>query len=256
MSNKAIEEAFASTTRLLFQAPLGPFSKYSIWAGLRVPGGRMAKSSLGVGEVYLPDYGFFKKIPQGRAASLEDMEKAAAMKIQEADAAGTFEEVVARLGSVAYFVPTYEEGRNMGLERTAAPLDCLNVSDAFDPFTTKNSAKLFSVMDCEAVFGMYRVLKTSFSIHCYNSEALSRCFEMDFGKNCSDSLFCHNVENMAHCMFCFNAKNKRYAIGNLEVGQEKYMQIKKELVSKIVAELEKTGSLSYDIYSILGGRKH
>ncbi|MCX6773028.1 MAG: hypothetical protein NTV88_04640 [Candidatus Micrarchaeota archaeon] len=51
-------------------------------------------------------------------------------------------------------------------------------------------------------------------------------------------------------MFCFNTKAKRYAIGNVELGREAYLKIKKLVQAQIIAELEKTHSLKYDIYNI------
>jgi hypothetical protein len=51
-------------------------------------------------------------------------------------------------------------------------------------------------------------------------------------------------------MFCFNVKNKRYAIGNVEVGREQYTRVKKLLLDYVGSQLAKTQSLDFDIYSI------
>jgi hypothetical protein len=51
-------------------------------------------------------------------------------------------------------------------------------------------------------------------------------------------------------MFCFNAKNLRYAIGNVEVGREEFMRVKGLVQSQIVKGLEKNKSLPWDIYTI------
>ncbi|MBM3229155.1 hypothetical protein FJZ26_01880 [Candidatus Parvarchaeota archaeon] len=152
-------------------------------------------------------------------------------------------------------MPTFVEGKNLGVENTAVYLDCANVSDSFDPFTTKNAAFNFSTMDCEALFGAYRVLKTGFTIHAYNCVNMQRCFEMDSCKNCTDSYFCHNCENLDNCMFCFNTKSKRFAIGNIEMPREKYLEIKQRLVRQMAQWLEKNGRLDYDIYDVLSERK-
>jgi hypothetical protein len=55
-------------------------------------------------------------------------------------------------------------------------------------------------------------------------------------------------------MFCFNTKNKRYAIGNTEVGKEKFLEAKKALQSWLLSQLEKNRSIDLDIYNI-GCRK-
>ena len=56
-------------------------------------------------------------------------------------------------------------------------------------------------------------------------------------------------------MFCFNVKNLRYAVGNVVVGKEAYLEIKKRVLASIVSELEKTKRLRYDIFNICEGRK-
>ena len=68
--------------------------------------------------------------------------------------------------------------------------------------------------------------------------------------NCRDSYFCYNSENLSDCMFCFNAKAKSYAIGNVEVGREKYMKIKGIILDEIVKRLEKDKKLDINIYNL------
>jgi hypothetical protein len=77
-----------------------------------------------------------------------------------------------------------------------------------------------------------------------------RCFEVNDSNSCTDCYFCHNCEDLKNCMFCFNTKAKRYAIGNVEVGREAYMKIRKLLQEQVADELEKTKSLRHDIYNI------
>jgi len=55
-------------------------------------------------------------------------------------------------------------------------------------------------------------------------------------------------------MFCFNIKNKSYAIGNVEVGKEEYAKVKKMLLAEIGRRLEKDKKLKLDIYTI-GAKK-
>jgi len=51
-------------------------------------------------------------------------------------------------------------------------------------------------------------------------------------------------------MFCFNAKNKSYAIGNVEVGEENFAMVKRLVLGEIAAKLEKNRTLDLDIYNI------
>ena len=89
-----------------------------------------------------------------------------------------------------------------------------------------------------------------FCIKCYNSAKLSRCFEVDSSRDCSDCYFCHNCENVHDSMFCFNIKNKRYAIGNVEMPREDYIKIKGKVLAEICGELARDGEVRLSIYSL------
>jgi hypothetical protein len=62
------------------------------------------------------------------------------------------------------------------------------------------------------------------------------------------------VENCRDCILCFNVKNLKYAVGNVEVGKEEYAHIKKMVLGEIGAKLGKDKKLPWSIYSI-GARK-
>jgi len=54
---------------------------------------------------------------------------------------------------------------------------------------------------------------------------------------------------------CFNAKNKRYAIANVEVGKEKYLEFKKKFTKWLADSLDMKKDLNYDIFSIGAGNQ-
>ena len=65
-----------------------------------------------------------------------------------------------------------------------------------------------------------------------------RCFDSYLCVSSSDLYSCFNCKNCMDAMFCFNQNSKRHAIGNLELPKEKYLVIKKKLLSEIAEELE------------------
>jgi len=249
-----MDTAFAQVTKLLFGKPLSPWKKYCKWLSQSVPGGKSVPSCFGHGTAYVPDYGFFSKVPEKKVASDEDAPIAAGKTIGKISDVESISSIASRLKDFAYFVPTYSEGKNIDVENAFSTLDCINVRESFDPWTSKNCSHVFSIMESESLFGAHRVINSSFSMHIYNAYYVQRCFEIDGAKNCNDSYFCHNVENLDSCMFCFNTKSKRYAIGNRVVGKEKYLQIKAQLLERIVPELENSGRLSFGIYDLLAKR--
>ena len=101
----------------------------------------------------------------------------------------------------------------------------------------------------EAVFGCFRTIHSKFTIRCESCDNLTACFELDACSNCSNSLFCHNCENLDHCMFCFNAKSLRYAVGNVEVGREEFLRIKKIVIEAVLKGI-RNGKLPFDIFNL------
>jgi hypothetical protein len=100
------------------------------------------------------------------------------------------------------------------------------------------------------MFGSKMSYNCSLCINCYNSNNITRSFEVDSSFSCSGSYFLHNCENVHDSMFCFNVKNLRYAIGNVEVGREKFLEAKAKLTMLVVERLEKERRLPFGIFEL------
>ncbi|HIH19371.1 TPA: hypothetical protein HA225_05345 [Candidatus Micrarchaeota archaeon] len=103
---------------------------------------------------------------------------------------------------------------------------------------------------CECVFGTAAPGESQYMIRCNDTYKSKRAFELWMSTGCSDCHYSHNIENCQSCIFCFNVKNLRYAIGNVEVGREKFLEAKKILLDYAGKELESKGSLALDIYNL------
>jgi hypothetical protein len=51
-------------------------------------------------------------------------------------------------------------------------------------------------------------------------------------------------------MFCFNVKNLKYAVGNVEVGREQFLRLKKLLTDEIASSLEKKHDYGRSVYGL------
>jgi hypothetical protein len=51
-------------------------------------------------------------------------------------------------------------------------------------------------------------------------------------------------------MFCFNAKNRRFSIGNSELAPGQYKSLKETLLSQMAEALQKKKGLEWDIYNV------
>jgi len=255
-NGRAIEEAFQNTTKFLFGTPLFNFSEYSKWLELRIPKPLIYYSHFSDEPVYLKNYCFLKKLPKNRVVNSTDLNKISKSKLSFIEENKiddiSLKKIQTELNksNVSYFFPDFRRGNNLNISKTVVLIDSMNVLSSFDVFWSKNIFLCFSVFGT-ALFGSYRLVNCKFSIHCYSSSNLSACFEMDNSKDCSNSMFCHNVENVNDSMFCFNTKNKRYAIGNLELGRELYYKVKRNLIDEVIISLKGKKKLDFDIYSVL-----
>ncbi len=250
---KIIEKAFSSTAQLLFGKPLeGGIDLYAAWL-LRHTRRQETHPSAFSGEaVRRVDYSCYFELPKGRLVTLDEARDIGqALAIGEKEAEGlTLADAHEKIGKIAFFAPEYLEGTHMNLIECATSSSSSHCYRAAPVVYSKYCAYCFWPRSTEHAFGCSALLDSEFCINCYQSVKLKRCFEMDSCRDCADSYFCHNCENVQNSLFCFNAKNLKYAIGNAEVGKEKFMQAKKLLLQWINASLSRNRDLQADIYNL------
>ena len=116
---------------------------------------------------------------------------------------------------------------------------------------SQRSAYCAHVQYCDAIFGSGMLMANcSFCIRCHNCVKVTCSMDMDSCAACARSMFCHNCENVNDSLFCFNTKNKAYAVGNVEVGRENYLKIRKIVVDGILGQLEENGAPDIDVCSL------
>ena len=254
MAGKEIEKAFEDTTKIIFGKALTGLDKYEEWLTTRVTKGRRHSSATSRKKVYVPTYGLFRFIPDDRVADLGSFTQLSALNIpiEETD---TLASISKKMPAIATFITEFEDGTNLNVESSSIYKNLVNAYKIVDCFYSKHVAYSFFSDRCDYVFGISKCYDCNFSINVHDSRDVVRSFEVDFSKNCADVMFCHNCEALSNCIFCFNAKSLRYAIGNVEVGREEYMRIKKILIDEIVRKLEKDKELDFDIYNLSAKRK-
>jgi len=249
----AVEIAFQKTTKLLFGKALSGIDKYGPWLNRNcneiferrsvASNKRILSSPICISLIDIP--------PERALTTAEALELGRSRRITEKQAD---EFSLARaheaIGEIAFFNMEFSEGTNTHITDCTTYIENTYCYRSAAMVYSKYCGYAFYPRSCEHVFGGDQFFDTSFSINCYYSVKLTRCFEMDSCRSCSDCYFCHNCENLTDSMFCFNVKSKRYAIGNFEVGREKYMEIKGMLMKEIAARLEKDKNLGIDIYNV------
>ncbi|MEM4348336.1 MAG: hypothetical protein QXN37_02080 [Candidatus Anstonellaceae archaeon] len=248
-----IEEGFAKTCQIIFGKRLsGKLDDYADWLSKHVRKHQKLHSAISGEQVCRWDYSNYFMLPQERIVSQGEalaLGEILALSKDEIDTI-SLNNVGGVLGKIAFFSTEYAEGTNINVIDCPTPTQSSNCYRTSPVVYSKYCAYSFWPRSSQYIFGSNAIFDSEFCIHCYHSVKLKRCFEMDSCNSCYNSYFCHNCENVSDSMFCFNAKNLRYAIGNVEVGQEQFLKIKNLLLSKILAELEAKKKFDLNIYNI------
>lgn len=246
-----IEAAFSHASKIVLGTELRGLSNYSSWLKRHLRPSEKRKSVFSGRDVFVAGYARYLDLPADRTALEDEAVAVAKLATQDKDVKKlTLSNAHEYIGKFAYFSLDFHDGTNSNINDCFAYAYSTNTLECYPCVQIKDSAYNFWPRSSEHLFGCGVLFDSSFCIHCYQSVKLSRCFEVDSSRDCSDCYYSHNIENCQSCLFCFNVKNKRYAIGNVEVGRGKFLEAKKILLDYIGRELEAKESLSLDIYNL------
>ncbi len=254
-----LETAFSKTAQILFGKPLHGLESYAPFLQKHVPPNIFINSAIsgnrttvcGYRTHLIKRYGFEK-----RMASEEELREIGNCGIGEEklqEISISREDISKILHPIAYFNLEKDVGTNINVKDSAVVIDASDCLHCAATVRSKKCAYCFWPSESESVFGGFAVFNSSFVINAHDSTRISRGFELDGCRNCSDIFFSHNCENVQDSMFCFNVKNKRNAIGNTEIGKEDYAKIKKNVLSQVAGELEKRKDLKWDVFNAGSG---
>ncbi len=243
-----MEKGFASTCGMLFGKKPPAISRCEQW--LARSNVEMQKISSPFGDTtWLPaNLPFFRSYPKGRVVSMRE-----SLELGKKGAGANVSGLASAIGAlreIAYFTPELADGLNSNLASFPHAFNVVNAYKGHDAVYAENIALSSFALNSKYAYGCYRVLESQFALKCYNSAHLNRCFELDSCTRCSDSYFSHNSEALAECMFCFNAKGLRYAIGNNAMTKDKYLAAKSSILGQLGEELGKKGSIDASVLAM------
>jgi hypothetical protein len=253
--NEELECEFTKTSKLVLRVELHSLKDYEEWLGKHVPLPKKGKSALSGKEVWIAPAHIYmgREFNLSNAILLDEMDQANVSRYKAEDLEGVrLRDIV-----VKFIDPIRFHCGNFRYQAYGNVWECSGAGGGRNLYRgddvylkVKNVAYCNYTIYSENSFGCHGVDNCSFLINGYNCTKVTRSFEVDACSNCSGLLFCHNCENVKDSMFCFNSKNLRYAIGNIEVGLEKYMQLRDMILKQIGHELKTEKSLHYDIFNI------
>jgi len=248
-----IEDAFSKTSKLIFGKPLsGSVCDYAGWLKRHIIDVGEIESVLGSGKIPVPNYENYRVLIKNRYVGITEAEKMGeGLKISEQEAERlNFSNTSEILGPIAYISSQFRDGNVLNVSDSPIVISSSDCHSVLGCVNVKDSAFCTWPNGSEYVFGCAFAFNSKFSMKCYNSVNLTGCFEVDSSSCSTYDYFCHNVENVHDSMFCFNAKNLRYAIGNNIVGMEQYQRAKSMLQIWLIEKLEKNKAVNEDIFNI------
>lgn len=245
------EKNFQTITGIIFGKKLVKHQDYEAWLSRNVTVSDKEKSKISDSMVQLPPYQFYRDIRK----NVVDIEEAYGIMGKKQLSERQLEQLTLAnaksvLKDISTTTPDTQYGTNSNI--VDCPLYYNSHACYKSPALNKARGCLYSFWPrySEYLIGCYYTFSSKFCVKCYTSQELTRCFEVSDSNNCTDCYFCHNCENLSNCMFCFNIKSKRYAIANVEIGQELYMKIKKLVLDELVAKIERDKDLEISIYNL------
>lgn len=246
----AIEKGFSSTYSLLLKRQPSSIRDYESWLERNTIKVDSVQSAFG-STTYVPlNFPVYSQLPRKRLISVFESIAAGNALAASEQSLSSLSSLLKELEKIAFFTAEFYDGENHNVICAPLVLHSANAYKGYEATYSEHSGCTSLSLHSKYVYGCHRIIDSQFSLKCCNSLYLNRCFELDSCNKCSDSYFCHNSEALSDCMFCFNSKGKRFAIGNTDLQREKYAQIKEMLLKQMGDELEKKKELKWDIYSI------
>ncbi|MFA6489232.1 MAG: hypothetical protein WCT52_00970 [Candidatus Micrarchaeia archaeon] len=134
-----------------------------------------------------------------------------------------------------YYTGSVVLGNSGSVQSSSYIIDAFFVYRSEQVFESKYVAYATHVIYSDCLFGG-QCTSCTFGIRT-NNYLSQRNFEVHKVDYSSDIYYSHGLSGCAECMFSFNLKNKRHAIGNLQLEPSKYSAIKKKLLGEFRNEL-------------------
>jgi len=236
---RQLDNRWKATMKILLGEEVGSMKEYEAWLLGRNRPMVNRKSSVSGKEVsfVLPDY------PQSRILSLDEIDfsqKFAPLSINDVK---DIDSIAAAVKERAYYTGNINLGNSKFIEGSTDVIESFYVYESGQVSFSKYIAYGYNLEYSECVFGAMNYGNSSFCTQISNAIKMVRSMELYSCANCQDSYYSHRLFNCRDSMFCFNLRNASHAIGNLKLPPDKYMALKKKLVSEMAAELKKNKSL-------------
>ena len=244
------EKDFQSVTKVILGKALTNHRDYESWLLQNVAPPVEQKSAVSAKSMWTPSYPYYTYAAKN-AVLLDEAWEEGKKHLSESEVGElSLKNVKSSLKKITKYSPDVMFGTNVNMVKCGVYFWASNCYKGTWMGKCKNSIYCFWPRNSEYCVGSHFAFSCKYTLKCYNSTNLARCFEVSHSSDCSDCYFCHNCQNMRDSMFCSNTKGLRYAIANRVVGQKEYERIKKTVLGEIVSKLEKSKKLDLNIFTL------
>ncbi|MFH1286042.1 MAG: hypothetical protein ABIH99_05675 [Candidatus Micrarchaeota archaeon] len=235
----ALNKAWKSTCRILFEEEIGELSEYEEWLNEYLPAVGKRKSRVSGKEVRFSVDDYPQSANFISADEIKDTSiKAEALSVNEIK---DMDSLLEAISDKWEYAGNKALGNSSFVELSDSVQDSQYVMNSVD---IQQASYIFACHSVKSnsryLFGCGRGIGGEFLLRCVGTSSLKRCFETSGAGDCSDVYFSHHCYNSSNMMFSFNQRANSYCIGNLKLPKEKYLALKTKLLGEIKEELKRS----------------
>jgi hypothetical protein len=229
-----VYSGWKSTCRAIFGRELGGLEGYGDWLSSYMGEHKSEKLGNGKQAMYqFEDFGIeARKIDFASVDFMKKWEPLSANEMQDIDS------IAQALSERAEYAGNISLGNSRFVESSTNVLDSTYVYKSAGVSESSYVAYATDTRLCKMVFGGDQNAQSEMLIGSYINRKGTRCLESWAGDEVSDVHYSSYCIGCTDCMFSFNLVGQRHCIGNCALPKEKYLEVKKRLLSQLADELE------------------
>ena len=248
----ALGRAWRSTCKVLFGQETAPLSDCAEWLREYDDILRVEKSSLSGKPVAFSLNEYAKR---ARFIGFDEVDPGRKFEPLSINEMKDVDGIVGALSERACYAGNIVLGHSSHAQNSSNVADSHYVIDSTVVSDSKYIGYSRYVKESEYCFGLLGSERVIHAVKCMGSE-LKRCFECHMVQVLSDCYYCAKTQNCRECMFCFGLENGAYCIGNTALARDKYLPIKRKLLSEMAQALRKDGRLFSVLDIVVGAGRH
>ena len=234
-----LEKAWESACKVLLGQEIGPLSDYRDWLCKYQTKGTKRKSSVSGKDVWLASGAY---PPGARVIAADELQQNKSYSLNM-NQIKDIDSILDAISEKCEYTGNRHLGNSAFIESSDQLFDSQYVQNSTNIQESTYVSDSFMIRrHSKYVFGSGYLGESEFMVRVVGTFNCKRALESYFVPDCSDTYFSHSCYGSHEIMFCFGVRSAMHAIGNLALPKEKYLSLKKKLLSEIAAELVKEKS--------------